>query len=142
MVMLWNTSVLPAGNPFVALRRDFERQQGIESSPTFAAMTVVEHSDHWTVDVDVPGLSESEIDVTFNDGSLIIEGERKAKNFEGAKELFNDRSFSKFRRVLKVREAIDRSEIEASLADGVLRLILRRTPEATPTKISIRGAAS
>lgn len=140
--MLWNTSLLPAGNPFVALRNDFERRHGLESPSTLSAMTVLEHADHWTVDVDVPGLSEDEISVTFNDGMLIIEGERKSTMPDGAKEIFNDRSFSKFRRVLKVRDAIDQNAIEASLTNGVLTLTLRRSPESVPAKISIRSVTA
>ena len=58
-------------------------------------MTVAEQSDRWTVSVNVPGLAESDISITFHDSSLIVEGERKAKPAEGVKELFNDRSFSK-----------------------------------------------
>ncbi len=104
-------------------------------------MTVLEYSDHWTVSIDVPGLKQEDLDVTCNDGVLIIEGERMSPSAEGAKGLFNDRSFSKFRRVLKVREEIDCNAIDASLADGVLTLTLRRTPETTPTKIVVRSAA-
>lgn len=139
--MHWNTSLLPAGSPFVALRKDFERQLGVESSPAFAAMSVTEYVDRWMVSVDVPGLTEQDVDVTYHDGSLIIEGERKLRAAEGGKELFNDRSFNKFRRVLKVRESIDQNAIEASLNDGVLTLILHRTAEAVPAKIAIRTVA-
>jgi HSP20 family protein len=140
--MHWNTSLLPAGSPFVALRKNFEHQLGLNSSPALAAMTVTEHPDRWTVSVDVPGVSESDIDVTFSESSLIIEGERKAQSFEGAKELFSDRAFSKFRRVLKVRDAIDQKRIEAALTDGVLTLTLYRSAETAPNKITIRTATT
>lgn len=140
--MYWNSALLPAGSTFVALRKDFERQLGLDSAPVFAAMTVTEHVNRWVVAVDVPGLTESEINITFMDGSLIIEGERKPRTADGAKELFSDRAFSKFRRVLKVREAVDQDAIEADLSDGVLTLTLNRTPEASPKKIAIRGTAS
>ena len=140
--MIWNTALLPTGSTFAALRKDAERQIGLDASPAFAAMTVTEHPDRWSVAVDVPGLSESEISITFQDGSLIIEGERRVQHPDGTRELFNDRSFGKFRRVLKVKEAIDRDRIEADLADGILSLTLHRSPEATPRKINIRGAVS
>ena len=136
--MHWNTSLLPAGNPFVALRRDFERQLGLEPSPAFAAMTIVEHNDRWIVSVDVPGLTEQDIQVTFDDGTLVIEGERKHQPGVGSKELFSDRSFSKFRRALKVREAISSDSIDADLTAGVLTLTLHRKPDPVPAKISIR----
>lgn len=140
--MHWNTSLLPAGSPFVALRKDFERQLGLNSSPAFAAMTVTEHGDRWVVSVDVPGLNESDINVTFTDSSLIIEGERKSAALDGAKEIFSDRAFSTFRRVLKVQEAIDQSKIEACLADGVLTLTLYRPVESSTNKITIRSTTA
>lgn len=140
--MHWSTAQLPSESPFVALRRNFERQLGLENAPAFAAMSVREYPDRWVVAVDVPGVTESDVNVTFVDGSLIIEGERKPQATEGATELFNDRSFRKFRRVLKVKEAINQDAIEADLSAGVLTLTLHRTPEATPKKIAIRAAGA
>ena len=130
--MLWNTSILPAGSPFVALRKDFERQLGVEQSPTLAAMTVTEHSDRWTVSIDLPGLQVEDINITFNEGSLIIEGERQAPSADGAKELYSDRSFSKFRRVLKVREAIDQNAVDYCVMQSLsiaLKLTCKMSPE-------------
>jgi HSP20 family protein len=137
--MNWNTLLHPAGSPFVALRRDFERQLGIENAPAYAGMTVLEFEDRWTVSVDLPGLSESDIQVTWQEGSLVIEGERPGLAVEGSRELFNDRSSGKFRRVLKVRDGVDPGSIEAELQHGVLTLTLRRTPEAGSRRIPIRG---
>lgn len=137
--MNWNTLLHPAGSPFVALRRDFERQLGLESHPAYAGMTVLEFEDRWTVTLDLPGLTESDIQVTWQDGSLVIEGERPALAQEGARELFNDRATGKFRRVLKVRDGVDPGSIEAELQQGVLTLTLRRTPEAGTRRIPIRG---
>ena len=130
--MLWNTSILPAGSPFVALRKDFERQLGVEQSPTLAAMTVTEHSDRWTVSIDLPGLKVEDINITFNEGSLIIEGERQAPSADGAKELYSDRSFSKFRRVLKVREAIDQNAVDYCVMQSLsiaFKLTCKMSPE-------------
>ncbi|MFM7039034.1 MAG: Hsp20/alpha crystallin family protein [Planctomycetaceae bacterium] len=140
--MNWNTLLHPAGSPFVALRRDFERQLGLESHPAYAGMTVLEFEDRWTVTLDLPGLSEADIQVTWADGSLVIEGERPAVSHEGARELFNDRATGKFRRVLKVREGVDPGSIEAELQAGVLTLTLRRTPEAGTRRIPVRGRVS
>lgn len=137
--MNWNTLLHPAGSPFVALRRDFERQLGLESHPAYAGMTVVEFEDRWTVSLDLPGLTESDIQVTWQEGSLVIEGERPGLVAEGGRELFNDRSTGKFRRVLKVRDGVDPSSIEAELEKGVLTLTLRRTPESGSRRIPIRG---
>jgi len=138
--MHWNTSIRTAPIPYAGLRRDSERNSRLDSASSFGAMTVLESADRWTVEVDMPGALLTDIDVTLTDGSLVIEGFRKPRTEEGVREVFNDRVFSKFRRELKVREGIDQSRIEADLRDGVLTLILFRSPESSPQKISIRNA--
>jgi HSP20 family protein len=141
--MQWNTLLRPAGSPFVALRRDFERQLGQENVPSYAGMTVLEYDDRYTVSVDLPGLSESEIAVSIQDGVLVVEGERGSFGAEGAREVFNDRTIGKFRRMLKIREGVDVSSIEADLQQGVLTLTLKRSVEVG-RKIVVRakGAAA
>ena len=138
--MHWNTSIRTAPSPFAALRRDFERNPGLDSASSFGAMTVLESADRWTVEVDVPGALLADMEITLTDGSLVIEGHRKPRTDDGVKEVFNDRVFSKFRRELKVREGIDQSRIEADLRDGVLTLTLFRSAESSPQKINIRNA--
>ena len=138
--MHWNTSIRTAPSPFAALRRDFERNPGLDSASSFGAMTVLESADRWTVEVDVPGALLADMEITLTDGSLVIEGHRKPRTDGGVKEVFNDRVFSKFRREVKVREGIDQSRIEADLRDGVLTLTLFRSAESSPQKINIRNA--
>ncbi|MFO0979600.1 MAG: Hsp20/alpha crystallin family protein [Planctomycetaceae bacterium] len=140
--MNWNTLLHPAGSPFVALRRDFERQLGLDSHPAYAGMSVLEFEDRWEIRVDVPGLKESDISITMADGGLVVEGERVELKPEGAAELFNDRAKGKFRRVLKVRDQVDASNIDAELNDGVLLVTLRRNPEAGTRKIAIRSKSN
>lgn len=140
--MHWNTAFLTAPNPYAALRRDFDRNVGVNTESSFGAMTVLESRDCWTVAVDVPGAALEDIDVTLTDGLLVIEGQRKSRSDDSSKEVFNDRTFAKFRRELRVREGVDQNRIEADLKDGVLTLHLYRSPESGPQKISIRSAVT
>ena len=140
--MHWNTSIRTAPSPYAVPRRDFDHNSGLDSKPSFGAMTVLEYADRWTVEVDVPGALPADIETTLTDGSLVIEGHRKPGTEEGVKEVFNDRGFGAFRRELKVREGIDRGRIEADLRDGVLTVTLFRSAESSPHRISIRNANS
>ncbi len=105
-------------------------------------MTVVEHADRWTVEIDVPGVPLEDISVTLKEGVLVVEGERKVHTSENSKPVFNDRAFHKFRRELRVGEGVDQGRIDAELRDGVLSLQLFRAPEASPQKIAIRNAGA
>ena len=140
--MHWNTMFSNASNPYAALRRDFDRNPGLNSESSFGAMTVLESRDRWTVAVDVPGADLEDIDVTLTDGLLVVEGQRKPRSDDGAKEVFNDRTFAKFRRELRIRKGVDQSRIEADLKDGVLTLSLYRSPESSAQKINIRNASA
>src|SRR4051794_35182593 len=43
-------------------------------------MDLVEHDDHFLLRADLPGLTESDVNIELNDGSLVISGERKAEH--------------------------------------------------------------
>lgn len=141
--MHWNSSFFTAPQSSSTTRqaRHFRRsaEPCVSSQP---AIEVLEFSDHWTVQLDVPGVLLDDIDVTLTDGSLVISGERKLGAPEGAKVLFDDRTLSKFRRELRVGEGIDQSRIDAELRDGVLKIVLFRSAEASPQKIQIRRSGS
>jgi HSP20 family protein len=139
-VMQWNSLLNPASSPFVALRRDVERHLGMDSEPTYAGLSVVEFEDRWTVAVDVPGLSEGDVNITVQDGLLVIEGERQLNAPESGRIVFNDRSAGKFRRTLRLREGVDVNSIDAALQLGVLTLTLQKTAEAGAKKIAIRAS--
>ncbi len=141
--MHWNSSFFTAPKSCSTSRqpRQFTRsvEPCVSSQP---AIEVLEFSDHWTVQLDVPGVLLDDVGVTLTDGSLVISGERKAGVPDGAKVLFNDRTLNKFRRELRVGEGIDQSRIDAELRDGVLKIVLFRSAETSPQKISIRNANS
>jgi HSP20 family protein len=139
--MHWNSAVFTAPRTNRNPRRSLEAACGSECS-TLAAMTVVEHADRWTVEIDVPGVPLEDISVTLKEGVLVVEGERKVHASENAKPVFNDRAFHKFRRELRVGEGVDQGRIDAELRDGVLSLQLFRSLEASPQKIAIRNAGA
>ena len=77
----------------------------------------------YEVEVPVPGYSPSQIDVTFKDGVLSVNGKSERRTFS--------RSFT-------VPEDVNPDEISAQVKDGMLILSLQRSPEAQPKKIEVR----
>jgi HSP20 family protein len=139
--MYWTATAVPSGNPFAALRRDFERQLGLDSDPMFAAMTVSEHAEKFSVVIDLPGLKEHEISVVLQENEIVVEGERTRQPQDGETLVFNDRSFSRFRRVLKLREPVDRDSLTAELHQGVLTLTVRRIQANQPRTIPVKSVS-
>lgn len=145
--MLTATRLAPfSTDPFVRLRREldeafeelFGRENGLGSANVYyAPLTIWEDNDHVYLEVDVPGLNQESLELTFKDDCLWISGERPVPKEDG-NYWHNERMFGRFRRVVRVPETIDRSSIEAELQDGVLYITMTKKPEARATRISIR----
>lgn len=127
-------------DPFAAIRHDFERNLGLPRHNRVGAATVLRDDDHFEVRLDVPGLTEDQIDVRFEDGTLIIESRESAESDEGLKVLYDDRPTREFRRIFRLEDSVDPEHIDAELDSGVLTLRLRKREELKPRRIAVRTA--
>lgn len=91
------------------------------------------------IELDVPGVAEDDLELTVNDGRLIIQGERKPR--EGVTFAFNTRGFGKFEQVIGLPKDIDGESVQAELRHGVLTLRFSQRPEARPRKITLKPIA-
>lgn len=139
--MLYKIAGLPVVDPFRTARQDFERQYGLRSDDALG-LTVVETEADIRVGLDLPGVSEEDVDITVNDGHLLIKGERKASAPENSKLLFSNQSFGEFQRTLRLHDSLDPDSIEAVMDNGVLTITIARRPELQPRKVSVRPAGS
>ena len=90
------------------------------------------------VELELPGVSKDDIDVTVHNGMVRVSGERKLP--EGNRNYWvNDRVYGPFDRAINLPEDVDADSIDAELSDGVLRITLSKKPEAQPKKIAVKG---
>ncbi|MCA9062860.1 MAG: Hsp20/alpha crystallin family protein [Planctomycetaceae bacterium] len=136
--MHWNTSLLPAADALNSIRRDFERAVG-QRNREFAGLAAFESPTEFVVTLDVPGVKPEALEITLHEDLLTIEGRREVSVPEGATEIFNDRNAGDFKRVLKMREPVNREGIDAEVRDGVLTIRLPKTTERQPAKIAVRA---
>jgi len=99
-------------------------------------LSMWEDDDHVWVEVELPGVTEKDLDVTVHRGLLSIQGERKPE--EGHQYLYSGRTYGQFERVITLPEAVNTDEVQATLSDGILRIGLLKSPEAKPKKISLK----
>jgi HSP20 family protein len=92
--------------------------------------------DHVYLEAELPGLTDQDVDVTVHNGMLFIRGERKPE--EGRQYLYNGRAWGRFERVITLPEAVDADNVQAELANGILRVALPKSPEAKPKKITLK----
>jgi len=102
------------------------------------ALEVQEDKDNFSVRVEVPGLRREDIDVSLQEGSLVISGERKVETLpEGTEVHRQERYFGKFSRVLSLPAAVAASKVKAAYKDGILTVTLPKAEEAKPRQIDV-----
>lgn len=107
------------------------------------AVEMTEKNDAYTVAVEVPGMSESEVEVTLGDGMITIAGEKKeAKEEKREGYHFSERHYGSFQRTFGLPDGIDRDKAAASLKNGVLTVTLPKTAEARENlrKVAVKAA--
>lgn len=103
------------------------------------AVDVLEDADAYTVQLDVPGLKASDIEVSLDKDRLTIAGERaQVEVTEGQTWHRTERRTGRFSRSLTLPEHIAADAIEATVTDGVLRVRLPKAPESKPRTIEVR----
>jgi HSP20 family protein len=104
------------------------------------AMDLVEAENHYVLRADLPGMSEEDIQIEFEDGTLTVSGERKAEH-EEREEGFHrvERSFGAFSRSLTLPKGIDADAVTASFDRGVLEIRVPKPEERKPRRITISG---
>jgi HSP20 family protein len=105
-------------------------------------MDVVEADEHFILKADLPGLTEADVNIEVQDGTLTISGERKAEREQRERGWYRiERSFGSFNRSLTLPDGVDPDAIDASFSDGVLEVRIPKPAERKPRRISISGSS-
>lgn len=75
--------------------------------------------------VEIPGMDEDEIEISFKDNRLTIEGEKKQLTEERGRHCYCiERTFGSFRRVFTLHVPINKNKISATYYKGMLKIVL------------------
>lgn len=132
---------LRTADPF----RDFDRlaQQlmgsavGTTSRPAVMPMDAWRQGDDFVIEFDLPGVARDSIDLDIERNVLTVRAERLARNGDW-EMLATERAKGHFSRQLVLGDNLDLDRIEASYADGVLRLTIPVAERAKPRRITIK----
>ena len=100
-------------------------------------MDIFESEEEVTVIADLPGVTAEGIDLSLEDNILTIQGRRTLPAQTG-RVILEEYESGHYLRRFTVAETIDQDRIEASLADGVLRVRLPKASPAQPRRIEVR----
>jgi HSP20 family protein len=102
------------------------------------AMDLVETEDAFVLRADLPGLSQEDVSIEFEDNVLTISGERKAEREDKREGFYRvERAFGSFSRALTLPEGIDVDGVRASFDRGVLEVRIPKPEERRPRRVQI-----
>jgi HSP20 family protein len=108
------------------------------------ALDVHENDQSYTVVTELPGVKAENINVKWQDGVLLIQGELPEETIkqEGKKSLLQERRYGKFSRSVRLPQLVDSSKVEATFENGILTLTLPKAEEAQPRLIPVKTTTS
>lgn len=115
-----------------------------QSWPVAPAVDFVEREKDYEISAELPGLDEKDVEVKLANGILTIKGEKQEQKEEREKDYYlSERRYGSFQRTFQMPDGVDAAKIEATFANGVLKVTLPKTKEAqqSETKIAVKKTA-
>ncbi len=102
------------------------------------AVDIFETPEELVLIADMPGVSGEKVTLDLKENHLLISGEVGPPLGEGETLVEQEYFSGDFQREFHLGSLIDQSKIEATLKDGVLRLVLPKVEKAKPRKIQVK----
>ena len=121
-----------------------QSDDGLMTSGTWAPpVDIYQTGDHEVVlKAELPDMTREDIDITVDNGTLTIRGEKKFSN-EVKEESFHriERRYGAFSRSFALPQTVDTGKVGAEYKNGVLTVRLPLREEAKPRQIKVDVAA-
>ena len=108
---------------------------------------VKEDSEAYTMEMDLPGRSEKDVDIELDNNTLTISSKQEERNEaketekeENSRWLIRERRVSSFKRSFTLPEDVNLDALKASFKNGILSVKLPRRALPQPKKIAIESA--
>jgi HSP20 family protein len=136
-------------DPFKMMRELIRWDPYSEMVPSFAseptmfqpAFEVKETKEGFLFKADLPGVKESDVEISLTGNRLTIGGKRETEKTEKTDTFYAfERAYGSFSRSFTLPEGADLEHVKAELREGVLTVQLTKLPEAQTKKIALRPA--
>lgn len=120
--------------------RDFDRltrNVAVNGHRPWMSMDAYRQDDQVVLNLDLPGIDPSSVEVTVEKGTLTVKAERRWESVEGSRVLLSERPQGTFTRRLRLSDAFDGDRTEARYDNGVLTLTIPVAEQAKPHKVEI-----
>jgi HSP20 family protein len=119
-----------------------EEEHPLTTASFVPAVDIYEDANKLTLKLEIPGIDEKDLDVRVEDNTLTVRGERKFETEEKEENFHRiERSYGSFFRAFTLPSTVETDKVQANYNAGVLKLELKKKPEAQPKQIKINVAA-
>jgi len=113
--------------------------RGIFEGTISPAADVIESPSTFEVLCDLPGVEIGDIEISLAGNVLTLKGEKKRGSEPGQGHSYREEMKSgRFQRTLQLPLPVDGAKVDATLKDGVLRVVLPKQEEHKPRQISVK----
>jgi HSP20 family protein len=135
--------------PVFGLRREIDRLfddalgSDTRRSGWIPAVDVRDDHNAIVLEIELPGLKPSDVEVTAENGLLTIHGEKRNETNEAeGRYHVVERNYGSFTRSFQLPSGVDDRNIEAEFNDGVLSVRVPKAAIAQPRRIEIRNSGN
>lgn len=132
----------------VHMLRDLLRWSPFRETTRFAAgptgfepaFEVRESKDRFVFYADLPGVKESDVEISLSGSRLLFSGNRKTEKVEEENETYYavERTYGPFQRSFTLPEGVDAEHIVAEMSDGVLTVVIPKLAGMKARKIALK----
>ncbi len=116
-----------------------EEREVMTPTTWYPNVDISENKDEFIVTAELPGMKKDDIHITYKDGVLSIEGERKQEKEEKDVNYHRvERTYGKFCRTFQLPTLVQQDKITANYKDGILEIHLPKVEEAKPKEIEVK----
>eukprot|EP00040_Diaphanoeca_grandis_P038134 m.255852 g.255852 ORF g.255852 m.255852 type:complete len:221 (+) comp33954_c0_seq1:297-959(+) len=131
--MFFNQNHQANNNTLAGFGKELQQMQN-NAMQGLGAMDVKESDNCWTVNLDTPGVLESDITIQKEGNVLSISGERKSEK-KDTETGYYERSYGKFGRSFTIGDNCEVDNITAKLEHGVLHIHIPKKPKEEPAPV-------
>jgi len=120
---------------------DFQLYPGIRGlfdRAVSPAVDVTENTDSVVVECNLPGVTKDDLDVSVAGDVLTIRGEKKREKETKDRKVYRKETWKGgFQRTIALPATVDAAKIDATLKDGVLKIVLSKREGTKAKRIAI-----
>ncbi len=116
-------------------------ENGLTASDWVPAVDIKEEDNRFLIHADVPGVDPKDIDITMEDGTLTLKGERKSETrdeHDGYRRV--ERVSGQFFRRFTLPDTADAEGVSARGNNGVLEISIPKHAKAQPRRITVKAS--